>query len=150
MVALAMELAFGRTAGAVPCAVSAPHPTRQRRDRARRGRVSYHAGLAAEEGVAAQYTRRGYGVLAQRWRGRSGEIDLILRDGDGIIVVEVKKGRDFGSALGRITRAQIARITGAVTEFVDTLPGGALTEVRFDVALVDGGGQIEILENFWP
>lgn len=147
MAALAMDLAFGAAGRG---ATMASGQSSLRRDRARRGQVSYHAGLAAEDSVAALYARRGHAVLAQRWRGRSGEIDLILRDGDGIIVVEVKKGRSFGAALGRITQAQIARITGAVGEFVETRPGGAFTEVRFDVALVDGGGQIEILENFWP
>lgn len=113
------------------------------------GKTSYLAGLAAEGSVEAAYVRNGHAVAARRWRGSHGELDLVLRDGDGLIVVEVKKARDFARAAARITRAQIDRISSAVAEFVAGEPRGTLTDVRFDVALVDGAGRLEILENYW-
>ncbi len=118
-------------------------------DRRERGKMSWLAGLAAEDAVAADYARRGHRVAARRWRGSRGELDIVARDGDGLIVVEVKKGRDFASALGHLTRAQLGRIYGAASEFVANEPRGALTDLRFDVALVDGAGRMEIHENFW-
>ena len=63
------------------------------------GAVSYHAGRAAELQVAQDYRRRGFALAHERWRGKAGEIDLILRDGDGIIFVEVKKSKSHDSAL---------------------------------------------------
>jgi len=42
--------------------------------------VGYHAGLAAEEIVAADYARRGLRLERRRWRGKRGEIDLIVRE----------------------------------------------------------------------
>lgn len=113
------------------------------------GKMSYLAGLAAEDAVEADYARRGHRVAARRWRGSHGELDLVLRDGEGLIIVEVKKARDFERAAARITRAQLERIHGAVTEFVAGEPRGQLTEVRFDVALVDGFGRMQIMENYW-
>lgn len=121
-------------------------------DRAR-GKMSFLAGIAAEEAVAAAYTRRGHTVAARRWRGSRGELDLVLRDGRGdgagLIVVEVKQARDFARALSHVTPAQLARIHATAAEFAATGPKGALTELRFDVALVDGSGRIQIHENFW-
>lgn len=113
------------------------------------GKISYLAGLAAEESVAADYARRGHTVAARRWRGSRGEIDLVLRNGDGLIVVEVKKARDLARAAARITRGQLDRIYGAVSEFLAGEPAGQLTEVRLDVALVDGAGRMQIVENYW-
>ena len=113
------------------------------------GKMSYHAGLAAEELVAADYARRGHDVVAQRWRGSRGELDLVVRDGDGFIIVEVKQARDFASALTHLTQAQLARIHATAAEFAAREPNGQLTELRLDVALVDGIGQVEIQENFW-
>lgn len=111
------------------------------------GTVSYHAGLSAEDQVAQDYRRRGYHLAGRRWRGRGGELDLVLRDGEGLVFVEVKKARDFARAAERVSRRQIERIFTAASEFVAGEPRGQLTDMRFDVALVDGVGRIEILEN---
>ena len=113
------------------------------------GKVSYLAGISAEDAVARDYARRGHEVAARRWRGSGGEIDLVFRDGEGLIVVEVKKARAFAHAAARLTRAQLHRIYGAVSEFVAGEPRGQLTDVRLDLALVDGTGQVRIMENLW-
>ncbi|MCB1359969.1 MAG: YraN family protein [Rhodobacter sp.] len=111
------------------------------------GLLSYHAGLSAEDQVARDYDRRGYAVAAQRWRGKGGEIDLVLRDGAGYVFVEVKKSRNFARAADRLTPRQILRLRDAAAEFLGQSPTGLDTAARFDVALVDGIGQIHIVEN---
>lgn len=111
------------------------------------GARSYCAGLAAEEQVATLYVRSGRDICARRWRGSEGEIDLIARDGDGVIFIEVKQSRTHAEAAEHLTRRQMDRIYGAASEFLAGEPKGQLTEVRFDVALVDSVGRIEILEN---
>ncbi|KPP84207.1 MAG: putative endonuclease [Rhodobacteraceae bacterium HLUCCA08] len=112
-----------------------------------RGRTADAAGRAAESIVAADYDRRGRPVIGQRWRGLSGEIDLIARDGDGIVFIEVKKARDHARAAAALSARQMRRLCGAAAEFLETQPKGQLTEARFDVALVDGTGRIDIIEN---
>lgn len=111
------------------------------------GAISYHAGLAAEDQVAQLYEGSGREVCARRWRGSAGEIDLIARDGAEIIFIEVKKSSTHALAAEHLSGRQMARIYASASEFLAGEPGGQLTECRFDVALVNAAGQIEILEN---
>jgi putative endonuclease len=117
------------------------------RNKADRGKTSYLAGLAAEEVVARHYIGRGCIHRDTRWRGKRGEIDLVMADGEVIVFVEVKKSRDFATALSHVTPAQVRRIYATGEEYLATLPSGSLTDVRFDVALVDGSGQFQVVEN---
>jgi len=111
------------------------------------GARSYHAGLAAEDQVARIYERSGRSVCARRWRGSVGEIDLIARDGAEVIFIEVKQSRTHAQAAEHLTRRQMDRIYASASEFLAGEPGGQNTDVRFDVALVDALGRIDILEN---
>ena len=111
------------------------------------GLVSYHAGLAAEDAVRRHYADAGRVLAAARWRGKSGEIDLIMREGAAVVFVEVKKAATHAEAALRLTSRQMARIYASASEFLSGEPGGQNTESRFDVALVDSYGRIEVLEN---
>lgn len=119
-------------------------PLQARRDR---GRVAHLSGHAAEMQIASDYVRRGFALAHTRWRGKGGEIDLIVRDGDGFIFVEVKKARDFDRAAQSLSARQMQRIYTCAEEFLVSAPKGSLTQVRFDVALLDAQGQIRIIEN---
>ena len=113
------------------------------------GALSFHMGLAAEHRVAALYQDRGCYLLAERWRCAYGEIDLIFQDPKtgGLIFAEVKKSRSIAAAAARLTPAQIRLIYHAAQLFVPDQPLGQLTEMRFDAALVDVAGFVEIVEN---
>jgi putative endonuclease len=97
--------------------------------------------------VARVYQQRGCDLLATRWRGQAGELALILRQGAVVVFAEVKASRTRDRAAARITPAQVRRIYAAAEEFLAGQPGGQLTEVRFDAALVSGTGEIEVIEN---
>ena len=112
-----------------------------------RGSMSHHAGVAAELRIAQDYERRGYAVARRRWRGQGGEIDLIVQDGNALIFVEVKQSRSLTRAAESLSARQMQRICLSAEEYLGTHPCGSLTEVRFDVALVDGQGQTRIIEN---
>jgi putative endonuclease len=86
-------------------------------------------------------------VCARRWRGESGEIDLVARDGDRVIFVEVKQSRTHELAASHVTPRQMARVWNAASEFLAGEPRGQLTDVRIDVALVDAVGRVSILQN---
>lgn len=115
--------------------------------RRQRGVTAHHGGAAAEGSVEREYCRRGADVAGRRFRGQGGEIDLILRHGEEVIFVEVKKARDFGAAATRVGLRQMQRIAAAASEFLAGEPRGQLTPARFDVALVDSSGGLEIIEN---
>ncbi|RYI23999.1 MAG: hypothetical protein EON48_07645 [Acetobacteraceae bacterium] len=118
-----------------------------RQTRKQRGLTNYLAGHAAEASVARHYEDRGIRICTRNWRGIAGEIDLIGRDGDVVIFVEVKQSRTHDLAASHISKAQISRIFASVDEFVASEPKGLLTDVRIDLALVDGTGRIEVVEN---
>lgn len=112
-----------------------------------RGQAAYHAGLAAENSVARDYENRGYSLLDRRWRGTGGEIDLIAQNGEGLVFIEVKKSRSFAAAAERLTTHQMNRICLSAQDYLDGKGFGQLTNMRFDVALVDGCGAMRIVEN---
>lgn len=132
-----LELPFG---GALP----ARSPQDQRRAR---GQVAYLSGLAAEDSVLRRYVMAGYAHLASRWRGQRAEIDLILRKDDTFVFVEVKKSRSFDAALLSLGHAQRQRIMMAAAGFLDSIAVAGLADMRFDLALVDATGQMQIMEN---
>lgn len=111
------------------------------------GSVSYHAGLAAEASVARHYSRSGRQIAATRWRSAGGEIDLIARDGAEVIFIEVKKAATHSEAAHRLSRRQMDRLCHSAALFLEGEPRGQLTPMRFDLALVDAQGQIDIIEN---
>lgn len=109
--------------------------------------MCYHSGVSAENRIAQDYERRGFSIARRRWRGPGGEIDLITRDGDDLVFVEVKQSRSFAQAAERLSRRQMARIYASAEHFLADEPNGQLTNVRFDVALVNASGDFQIIEN---
>ncbi|MCC6519046.1 MAG: YraN family protein [Tabrizicola sp.] len=118
-----------------------------RQSRKARGLTNYLAGHAAEASVARHYEDRGIAICARNWRGITGEIDLIGRDGDVVVFIEVKQSKTHDLAASHVSQGQIGRIFATVDEFVAGEPKGLLTDVRIDLALVDGLGRIEVVEN---
>lgn len=112
-----------------------------------RGRLNHCAGHAAELQIADHYLRRGYAVVGRRWRGSAGEIDLIARNTSGLVFVEVKRSSSLARAADRLGRPQMRRICAAAEEYLAGTPGGQLTDMRIDVALVAAGGEFRIVEN---
>jgi len=121
-------------------------PAPAKRDR---GRRAYNSGLAAEERAVALYVAAGLRLLETRWRGKSGEIDLILADGDEIVFAEVKQARTHDAAIASLRPAQMRRLHAAGSEYLAHCPKGQLSDVRFDLAVVDGSGRCSILEGMF-
>lgn len=111
------------------------------------GKRAWLAGMAAEDRAKDAYARAGRPCLDQRWRGRSGEIDLVLRDGGTYVFAEVKQARTMEEAIARLRPAQMRRIHAAASEYLARTPDGQLSDVRFDLVAVDGTGRAEILEG---
>lgn len=112
-----------------------------------RGQLAHATGLAAEGQVLRHYLRAGLDIVAQRWRGQGAEIDLIARDGDRYVFIEVKAARSLATAATRLSMRQMRRLAAAAEEFLCGVSGGLGNELRFDVALVDRQGRIDIVEN---
>lgn len=77
-------------------------------------RVSERRALGAfgEQAAAEMLQRSGLSILDRNWTSRYGEIDIVARDGDTLVVVEVKTRRSvrFGSPYEAVVREKVARL----------------------------------------
>ncbi len=96
-------------------------------------------GIRGENLAVAELERCGYAILARRYRTRHGEIDIVARDGETIVFVEVKakETAEFGSAAEAVGARKQRRILSMA---VDDLARNRLTTrpCRFDVVAIDG------------
>lgn len=97
------------------------------------------AGQAVEEAVCDYLKQNNVVILERNYRCRSGEIDIIARDADYLVFIEVKyrSTRKYGSALEAVDikkRAQICKVF-TIYRMQKRLPFNV--KVRFDVIGVD-------------
>lgn len=97
-------------------------------------------GTQAEQQAALYLHRQGLKLVAQNYRGRFGEIDLILQDGAALVFVEVRLRRndDFGGAAASIDTRKQQRIIRTAQQYLADL--AHIPACRFDVVLVDNHG----------
>lgn len=93
------------------------------------------------------YLDHGHRLVARRWRGPAGEIDLIMEKGGEVIFVEVKSSRTHAQAAAALSQRQIGRLLRSAEDCLGTFPKGLATPMRFDVALVDGQGKFDVIVN---
>jgi putative endonuclease len=108
-------------------------------------------GKTGEDLACRELERRGYAIVARRYRRRGGELDIIARDGPTLVFVEVKArdGRAFGDAADAVTGFKRRRITRLARDYmmrqhVDNC------RCRFDVVSIQfdsGEPVIEIIQN---
>jgi putative endonuclease len=69
-------------------------------------------GAYGERLAAAHLVAAGMVILDRNWRCPGGEIDIVARDGDVLVVCEVKtrRGTGFGSPLEGVTVRKAARL----------------------------------------
>lgn len=111
-----------------------------------------HMALGREgEDLAAEYlTERGWTVLARNWRSRGGELDLVVTDGQWLVVCEVKTraGIGYGQPAEAVTRAKAARIRRLAQVWLAEHRVG-WCDVRFDViAIVLEPGRPACVEHY--
>ena len=61
-----------------------------RRSASRDSHAASETGRAGEEQVASSLSAKGWLILERNWRTRTGEIDIIAKDGDTLVFIEVK------------------------------------------------------------
>ncbi|MBH5337233.1 YraN family protein [Streptomyces pactum] len=104
----------------------------------RPGSARQALGRYGERLAARTLTEAGMTVLARNWRCRAGEIDILARDGDTLVVCEVKTRRasPFEHPLAAVTTRKTQRLRGLAERWLacqETPPPGG---VRIDVVAV--------------
>ena len=113
------------------------------------------AGIRGEQLACAELRRRGYAILARRYRTRFGEIDIVSEYRGILVFVEVKarRTRRFGEASAAIPFWKRRRLAAMALDY-QAWAGRLASRCRFDVVAIDGFGtdrmSINVIENaFW-
>ena|SRR5688572_2333226 len=95
-------------------------------------------GKTGEDLACEELQRRGYAILARRYRSRFGEIDIVGRCGKVIVFVEVKAraGDDFGGSAAAVTPWKQRRIAQMAIDYIARYNLHD-EPCRFDVVTVD-------------
>ena len=104
-------------------------------------------GAEGERLAARHLEQRGYRIVERNFRCRAGEIDIIARDGDTLVFVEVRtRSSDrHGGALETIGVAKQAQIVKVARVYLQTRRP-AFDDCRFDVIGITAG-QIELVTD---
>jgi uncharacterized protein (TIGR00252 family) len=95
-------------------------------------------GRRAEDLAARYLEERGYAILERGYRGAGGEIDLVARQGDCLVFVEVKSawGRRLGRPEERVDAAKQGHLVRAARQYL--LAHDLKGDCRFDVVVIEG------------
>jgi putative endonuclease len=91
---------------------------------------------------------RGLTLLARNVRFRGGELDLVLRDGETIVITEVRKRSrdDYGTAAETVGTHKQRRIVLATQLWLARRPQYSRCPIRFDVCALDATNKVSWLK----
>ncbi len=91
---------------------------------------------------------QGLTLVERNFRCTYGELDLIMKDGEILVIVEVRfrKNAKFGSALESVNYSKQAKISATTEFYLNTLKG-EMPRMRFDVVGILGNGELQWITN---
>ena len=102
------------------------------------------------EEVAVRYLlEKGFRILQRNFRADRGEIDIIAREDDCVVFVEVKTGstHKYGPPEDKITSAKQRQLYKIANHFIQQNPD-LDTDFRFDAVIVDGSPEQYIIRHY--
>ncbi|WP_445371807.1 YraN family protein [Methylomonas sp. HW2-6] len=105
-------------------------------------------GAGAEQRAATHLQQQGLQLVCSNFRCKYGELDLVMRDGAVLVIVEVRyrKSEQFGGALASITAQKQARIVAATQHYV-IINNLSHCAIRFDVVAISGDNRLNWIKN---
>ena len=109
-------------------------------------------GSVFEQRACVELEQAGLELLARNFTTRHGELDLVMREGNTIVFVEVRQRirSGFGDAITSITAAKQAKLVHTAQLWLSANPKYAQSPCRFDVVAYDGpldGAKMQWLRN---
>ena len=103
------------------------------------------------EELAGRFLReRGYQILTTNYRCRQGEVDIVAKDGEEVVFVEVRtrRSQSFGTPQESLTRPKVRRLVATCQDYLQGY-GGADTNWRIDLVSVrlDQGNRLEDIDH---
>jgi len=111
-------------------------------------------GAHGEQAACRYLENKGWSILARKWRVGRDELDIVARDGDVLVVVEVKTraSEEYGLPQESVGVVKQHRLIRAAEAYLDQV--GEDLDVRFDiisVVLHPSGPRLEHIEEaFYP
>lgn len=119
--------------------------------RRQRGAKSRRRGQWAESLAVAYLRLKGYRILERNWRSKLGEIDILVRKGNVLALVEVKTRGDAALARGAVLGPQRHRLARALGHYLKTRPELGGLDLRCDViAFAKLGWPIHLMDAWRP
>jgi putative endonuclease len=105
-------------------------------------------GSRAENSASAFLQSQGFSIVARNFLRRVGELDIVARAGDLLVIAEVRTraSDEYGGAAASIGRAKQKRIAATTGLLLQRHPELRRCRVRFDVIVVRDGS-IEWLKH---
>ena len=102
-------------------------------------------GAEAEDRALRHLQSRGLKLLERNYRCRGGELDLVMREGETLVVVEVRSRSNpgYGSAAESVDSRKQRRILLATQLYLAAHPEHADRALRFDVVAFDGAAKLD-------
>jgi putative endonuclease len=97
---------------------------------------AYRHGHRSEALAALALMAKGFRVVERRYKTKLGEIDLIARRGDLILIVEVKARRTLVDAMESIAKRSERRIEAAADLWLSQQRDYGRMSIRFDMVAV--------------
>lgn len=105
-------------------------------------------GNVAEKLALRFLEAQGLVLVKRNYRCRMGELDLVMRDGDYLVFVEVRSRHDsrYGTPAETVTRTKQRRLIRAAAHYLQRSRAAALP-CRFDVVAVNAGDDLDWIKN---
>jgi putative endonuclease len=106
-------------------------------------------GAEAERDAAALLIAAGYEILERNFRCKAGELDIIARDGDVLVFVEVRSRSDdgHGHAVEMVGRTKQRRVVRVARHYL-AVAAPRFERCRFDVIAITAGDAILLQDAF--
>jgi putative endonuclease len=106
------------------------------------------AGAHYESAALAHLTRAGLALVARNYHCRFGEIDLVMREREVVVFVEVRyrRSRGYGGGVDSVDMGKRAKLVRAAAAFLADHPRLADATCRFDVLAIGGTSDAPVFD----
>ena len=107
-------------------------------------------GDAAEDRACRHLEGSGFTIVERNYRTKGGEIDIVARNGDVLVFVEVRSREvpGFETPEESVTPAKRRRVVAAARRYLSNVPPSSWREARFDVIAIEGSGADAELRHY--
>jgi putative endonuclease len=113
--------------------------------------TTIETGSAAESRAVQLLVRKGYRIVERNFRCRSGELDVVARDGDVLVFVEVRSraNADHGHAAETVDVRKQKQVARVAMHYIG-LRDPVFAKSRFDVVAITGDDEVLIQDAWRP